>query len=66
MPNFKMNVFITPAALCTRRDPLATKQQQKKHETVVFFKYIILVQSYRYIHRIINNIYKNITFTIIK
>lgn len=30
----------------------------------MFFKYIILVQSYRYIHRIINSIYKNIKHNI--
>lgn len=34
--------------------------KQTRAETLLFFKYIILVQSYRYIHRIINNIYKNI------
>lgn len=38
-------------------------QEGKKDNTVLFFKYIILLQSYRYIHSIINNIYKNITFS---
>lgn len=37
--------------------------KKQNHETVLFFKYIILVQSYRYIHCVINNIYKNITFS---
>lgn len=38
--------------------------KQTRPETFLFFKYIILVQSYRYIHRIINNIYKNIKHNI--
>lgn len=38
--------------------------QQTRPETFLFFKYIILVQSYRYIHCIINNIYKNIKHNI--
>lgn len=38
--------------------------QQTRPGTLLFFKYIILVQSYRYIHRIINNIYKNIKHNI--
>lgn len=43
-------------------DVRASGHSRKKDNTVLFFKYIILLQSYRYIHSIINNIYKNITF----